>query len=147
LGIEFVPTTVTKSAEVKQAAQLLADKVDAFYISTDNTVVSALASVVEVATDAGIPIMSADPSSAETNGVLAAWGFDYYAMGRATGKMVGEILEGADPDTMATRFMTDPADTDLLINLDVAAALGITIPRDIKDAANKIVENGELISK
>lgn len=144
LGIKFVGTTVTKSAEVRQAAQLLAGQVDAIYISTDNTVVSALAAVVEVATEAGIPIMSADPSSAETNGVLAAWGFDYYKMGRATGKLISEVLKGKKPDSIATRFMTDPSDTDLLVNLDVAAKLGITVPAAIKAAASKIVENGVL---
>jgi putative ABC transport system substrate-binding protein len=144
LGIKFISTPVTKSAEVRQAAQLLTGQVDAIYISTDNTVVSALAAVVEVATDAGIPIMSADPSSAETNGVLAAWGFDYYKMGRATGRLISEVLKGKNPDSIATRFMTDPSDTELLVNLDVAAKLGITIPPDIKAAASKIVENGTL---
>jgi putative ABC transport system substrate-binding protein len=142
LGIKFVGTPVTKSAEVRQAAQLLAGQVEAIYISTDNTVVSALAAVVEVATDAGIPIMSADPSSAETNGVLAAWGFDYYKMGRATGKLISEVIKGKNPESIPTRFMTDPSDTELLVNLDVAAKLGITIPPDIKATASKIVEKG-----
>ena len=147
LGIEFLVSTVTKSAEVKQAAQLIAPKVDAFYVSTDNTVVSALAALVEVATDRGIPIMSADPSSAETNGVLAAWGFDYYKMGRATGKLIDEILKGKDPDSIATRFMTDPSDTDLLINLDVAKNLGITIPKSIVNKASKVIKDGSLVTQ
>jgi putative ABC transport system substrate-binding protein len=147
LGIEFISTTVTTSAEVKQATQLIVGKVDAIYVSTDNTVVSALSALVEVATDRGIPVMSADPSSAETIGVLAAWGFDYYKMGRATGVMIGEILNGKNPDTMATRFMTKPTDVDLLINLDVANKLSIKIPAEIKKTATKIVENGKLITK
>ncbi|MBN1697369.1 MAG: ABC transporter substrate-binding protein [Spirochaetales bacterium] len=147
LDIEFIATTVTKSAEVKQAAQLMAPKVDAFYVSTDNTVVSALAALVEVATDNNIPIMSADPSSAETNGVLAAWGFDYYKMGRATGKLIDEILKGKNPDSIPTRFMTDPADTDLLINLDVAKKLGITIPESVVKTASKVIENGSPATK
>ncbi|MBN1796974.1 MAG: ABC transporter substrate-binding protein [Spirochaetales bacterium] len=147
LGIEFIVTTVTTSAEVKQATQLIVDKVDAIYVSTDNTVVSALSALVEVATDKGIPVMSADPSSAENIGVLAAWGFDYYKMGRATGVMIAEILGGKNPDEIATRFMTDPADTDLLINLDVAEKLNLTFPEDIKQTANKIVKDGKLITK
>ena len=147
LGIEFISTTVTKSAEVKQATQLIASKVDAIYVSTDNTVVSALSALVEVATDNGIPVMSADPSSAETIGVLAAWGFDYYKMGRATGKMIAEIIEGKDPGKIPTGFMTDPSDTDLLINLDVAKKLGLSFPKSVLNTANKIVENGQLVTK
>jgi putative ABC transport system substrate-binding protein len=147
LGIAFVPTTVTKSAEVKQAAQLLADKVDAFYVSTDNTVVSALSALSEVAMDKKIPIMSADPSSAEKVGVLAAWGFDYYKMGLATGKLIDEILKGKKPGSIPTRFMTDPTDIDLLINLDVASKLGIAVPQNIIEKASKLVKDGELITQ
>ncbi len=147
LGINFVSTTVTSSAEVKQATQFIAGKVDAIYVSTDNTVVSALSALVQVATEKGIPVMSADPSSAEKIGVLAAWGFDYYKVGLATGQMVADILKGADPGTMPTRFMTDPSDVDLLINLDVAKKLHLTFPEDIIKTANKIVENGKLTTK
>ena len=147
LGIEFVETTVTKSAEVKQAAQAIGGRVDAFYITTDNTVVSAMSSVAEVALKNRIPIMSADPSSAESNPVLLAWGFDYYKMGRATGNLIAEILHGKKPEQIPTRFMTKPSDMDLLVNLDVAKKLGITIPRDILANANKIIKNGVLTKK
>ena len=147
LGIEFVETTVSKSAEVKQAVQAIIRRVDALYISTDNTVVSAMSAVADVAMKNKVPIMSADPSSAETFPVLAAWGFDYYKMGRATGKMVAEILQGKKPEQMPTRFMTKASDVDLLINLDVAKKLGLTIPKDIVKTANKVVENGKLAKK
>ncbi len=147
LGLEYVETTVSKSAEVKQAVQALIKRVDALYISTDNTVVSALSSIAEVAAKNAVPIMSADPSSAEKYPVLAAWGFDYYKMGRATGEMIVEILNGKKAEQMPTRFMTRTSDVDLLINLDVAKKLGVTIPKDIVKSANKIIENGKLSSK
>src|SRR6185369_16861253 len=124
LGIEFVETTVSKSSEVKQAVQAIIRRVDALYISTDNTVVSAMSAVADVATKARIPIMSADPSSAENYPILAAWGFDYYKMGRTTGKVVADILKGKKPEQIPTQFMTKTSDVDLLINLDVAKKLG-----------------------
>jgi len=147
LGIEFVETSVTNSAEVKQAVQTIAGKVDGIYISTDNTVVSALSAVVDVADKNDIPVMSADPSSAEKYGVLAAWGFDYYKMGRATGKLVAEILEGRKPGTIPVRFMTDPSDVDLLVNLDVAKRLGITFPEDVIQNANTVIQDGKMQKK
>ena len=147
LGIEFVETTVSKSSEVKQAVQAIIRRVDALYISTDNTVVSAMSAVTDVAMKAKVPIMSADPSSAENYPVLAAWGFDYYKMGRATGKLVVQILNGKKPEQIPTQFMTRTSDIDLLINLDVAKKLGLVIPRDILKSANKIVENGKLTTK
>ncbi len=145
--LEFVETTVTKSAEVKQAAQTIANRVDAIYISTDNTVVSAMSAVADVAAKAKIPVMSADPSSSETYDVLAAWGFDYYKMGRATGKMIIEILKGKKPEQMPARFMTKASDVDLLINLDVAKKLGLTVPANIVKAAKTVRQNGKVTKK
>lgn len=147
LRIEYVETTVSKSSEVKQAVQAIIRRVDALYISTDNTVVSAMSAVADVAMKAKVPIMSADPTSAEGYPVLAAWGFDYYKMGRVTGRMIAEILRGKKPEQMPTRFMTSTSDIDLLVNLDVARKLGLTIPKDIVKNANKVVQNGRLTSK
>ena len=147
LGIEFVETTITNSAEVKQAVQAIIRRVDGLYVSTDNTVVSALSAVVDVATDNKVPVMSADPSSAEKFGVLAAWGFDYYKMGRATGRLISSILKGRNPADIPTLFMTDPSDVDLLINMDVADKLGLSFPSDVQAMANKIIKDGKFIQK
>lgn len=147
MGIKFVETTVSNSAEVKQAVQTIAGRVDGIYISNDNTVVSALAAVASVAKKHKIPVMSADPSSARTTPVLAAWGHDYYKMGRATGRLVNRILKGEKPETIPTIFMTDASDVDLLINLDVASELGLMFPEDVIEKANTIVEDGKLIQQ
>ena len=147
MGIKFVETTVSNSAEVKQAVQTIAGRVDGIYISNDNTVVSALAAVTTVAAKHKIPVMSADPSSAETTPVLAAWGFDYYKMGKATGRLVNRILKGEKPEAIPTVFMTDASDVDLLINLDVASELGVTFPEDVIAKANTIIEDGKLIKQ
>ncbi|HNX22830.1 MAG TPA: ABC transporter substrate-binding protein [Spirochaetota bacterium] len=147
LGIEFVESTVTNSSEVKQAAQTIAGRVDAFYLSTDNTVISAISAVVDVAKANKLPIMSADPSSAEKFDVLAAWGFDYYKMGRATGKLIARILNGEKPENIPTVFMTEPSDVDLLLNLDVAKKLGITIPEKLISQASRIVKDGKMTKK
>jgi putative ABC transport system substrate-binding protein len=147
LGVEFLATTVTNSAEVRSATQTIIDRVDGLYVSTDNTVVSALSALTEVAMENKVPVMSADPSSAETFDVIAALGFDYYSMGRVTGRLVADILKGRDPESIPTQYMTDPADTDLLINLDVARSIGVSFPQQLVDQANKIVENGQLRAK
>ena len=66
-------------------------------------------------------------------------------MGRATGRLVNRVLEGENPETIPTIFMTDPTDVDLLVNLDVAAELGLVFPQDVIDKANTIIENGKLV--
>lgn len=144
MGIEFVESTVTNSAEVKQATQAILNRVDAIYVSTDNTVFSALQSLVQTALEKNIPVMSADPTSAVDFEVFAALGFDYYKHGRATGRLIARILEGEDPATIPTQFMSDPGDLDqLILNLDVAEKIGATVPADILDRASVVIKNGE----
>lgn len=48
-GIELVKAAVTNTSEVKQAAESLVGKVDAFYITLDNTVVSGVETIIQTA--------------------------------------------------------------------------------------------------
>lgn len=147
LGIEYVEATVTNSSEVKQAAESLVGKVDGLYLSTDNTVFSALASVLDVANRNNIPLMSADPSSAEDSDIFAAYGFNYYMIGRATGILIADILEGKKTIDMPTVYLDDPTSFDLVINLDIAKKMGITIPEKIINSANIIIKDGKVVKK
>ncbi len=143
-GLAFVEATVVNSSEVRAATQSIVGRVDAIYVSNDNTVVSALSALVDVASSAGVPVISADTTSAEPGGVLAALGFDYYKFGRATGRLVADVLNGTDPEEIPTLFLTDPSDLNLLVNLDVASELGIAIPGSVMADASMVIENGEL---
>lgn len=88
---------VSASSEVRQAAESLVGKVDAFYIITDNTVVSALESVIEVADANKLPLVVGELDSVERGG-LAAYGFEYYDIGYEAGQMAAQILlEGKSP--------------------------------------------------
>ena len=90
LGVAFVPAAVANTSEVMQATQAIIGRVDAIYIATDNTVISALPSVDDVASKAGVPLMTADPSNVDGLDFLVAWGFDYYKIGLATGEIVAQ---------------------------------------------------------
>ncbi|AHC16026.1 ABC transporter substrate-binding protein [Salinispira pacifica] len=143
-GLEFVSTTIADSGQVKQAAEAIMDRVDAVYVSTDNTVFSALPALIEVANQNNVPVITADPSSFGDYDVLAAYGFDYYAMGRATGRLIDEVLEGSEPADIPTRFLTDPEDLLLVLNLDVADRLGIEVSDELVEQAGSIIRNGEV---
>ncbi len=147
LGVNLVTQAITNSSEVKQAAETIVNRVDGIYLTTDNTVFSALSSLVQVFGSAKKPIFSADVTGAMAGGCLIASGFNYYKAGRATGDMVLQILNGAKPSEMPVRFMTEPSDSDLLIDLDAAKNCGIEIPAKYLDAANMIFENGKLETK
>src|SRR5690606_1360529 len=67
-SLTIAERTVANSAEVQQAATTLVGEADVFYIITDNTVVSALESVVGVANDQSIPLIVGEPDSLQKGG-------------------------------------------------------------------------------
>ncbi|MBD5403601.1 MAG: ABC transporter substrate-binding protein [Treponema sp.] len=146
-GIALVTQSITKSDEVKQAAEAIVNRVDGVYLSTDNTVFSAISALVDVFGKAKKPIFSGDVTAAREGGIFIASGFNYYKAGRATGEMVVAILQGALPSEMPIRFMTEPSDSDFLIDLDVAAHCGIALSDELIDSANLIFQNGVLTEK
>lgn len=146
-GIALVTQSITKSDEVKQAAEAIVNRVDGIYLSTDNTVFSAISALVDVFGKAKKPIFSGDVTAAREGGIFIASGFNYYKAGRATGEMVVAILRGALPSEMPIRFMTEPSDSDFLIDLDVAANCGIVLSDELIDSANLIFQNGVLTEK
>lgn len=146
-GIALVTQSITKSDEVKQAAEAIVNRVDGVYLSTDNTVFSAISALVDVFGKAKKPIFSGDVTAAREGGIFIASGFNYYKAGRATGEMVVAILQGALPSEMPIRFMTEPSDSDFLIDLDVAAHCGIALSDELIASANLIFQNGVLTEK
>ncbi|MCR5124263.1 MAG: ABC transporter substrate-binding protein [Treponema sp.] len=145
LGLGLVTQAISSTNEVKQAAEAIIDRVDGIYLTTDNTVFSALSGLIQVFGDARKPIFSADVTGAMTGGCLLASGFNYYKAGRATGDIIVDILKnGKKPDEIPVRFMTEPSDSDFLIDLDAAKNCGITIPSELLKQANLIFENGKL---
>lgn len=146
-GLDLVTQSVTQSSEVKQAVETIINRVDGIYLTTDNTVFSAIATLVNVAQKAKKPLFSGDVTAAKDGGIFMASGFNYYKAGRATGEIVVQILKGAKPADIPVRFMTEPSDSDLLIDLDNAKLCGISLPEDLIASANMIFENGQLIQK
>ena len=143
-GLELVTQSISTSSEVKQAAESIVDRVDGIYLTTDNTVFSALPSLVTVFNKAKKPVFSGDVTGAKEGGCFMASGFNYYKAGRATGEIVVQILKGANPSEIPVRFMTKPEDSDLLFDLDAAANCGIKIPSEYLSKATYIISGGKL---
>jgi putative ABC transport system substrate-binding protein len=146
-GINLISQTINTSADLRSAALSIVNRVDGIYLTTDNTVYSALPALIQVCTDAKKPIFSGDVTAALNGGCVIASGFNYYKAGKATGQIVADILQGKKPAEIPVKFMTDPSDSDLLFDLDAAAICGITIPQTFLDQANYIFQGGRLIHK
>lgn len=147
-GLELITQSITKSDEVKQAAESIVNRVDGIYLTTDNTVFSALPALIGVFNKAKKPIYSADVTGAMTGGIAIASGFNYYKAGLATGDIIKEIVvDGKKPAQIPVKFITKPSDKDLLFDLDALRDCGITIPQSYINQANMIYQNGNLTNK
>jgi putative ABC transport system substrate-binding protein len=135
-GFEVIDATVSKSSDVYQATKSLVGRVDAVFVPTDNTVVSALESAVKVCTEAKLALFCADVDSVK-RGAVAAMGFDYYKHGRQTGAMAKRIFEGAQPGDMPVETQKD---LELHLNLASARQMGVSVPPAIVEEADKIYE-------
>lgn len=128
-GLELVEAAVSTSAEVKQATESLIGQVDSLYIVTDNTVVSALESVIEVANTNKLPLMVGELDSVKRGG-FGAYGFEFYDIGYEAGQMAVKILNGeATPSEIPAAY---PGNLKLLINKSTADNIGL----EIKDTWN-----------
>ena len=123
-GMKAVEKSVSTSAEVKQAAEALVGKVDVIYIVTDNTVVSALESVISVANDKDIPLFAGEFDSV-SRGAFAAYGFDYKDIGYEAGQMAAKILKGEA--TTADIPVQYPQNLKLKMNKSAAEEMGIEV--------------------
>ena len=136
LGIEnIVEATAATSADVMTAAQSLVGRVDAIWVPTDNTVISAFESVVKVGEDNQIPLFAADTATVE-RGAIGTPGLDYYVLGTECGKIGARILNGESPANILVKKCPM---TDLYLNPSAAERLGVTIPQSVLDKATEIV--------
>ena len=133
-GFTLETAGVTNTSEVSMAAASLLDKVDCLTNLTDNTVVSALPTVLDQANEKNIPVFGSEIEQVKL-GCLAAEGLDYVNLGIETGKMAAQILKGeAKAEDMKYELLTD---SSLYINQAVADNLGITIPDDMTQRAEE----------
>lgn len=135
-GLTIVESPATKSGEVQQATRALVGKVDAIYIPTDNTVVSALEGAIAVAEENKIPLYAGDTDSVK-RGAIATIGFNYHDIGLQTAKVVARVLSGEKPGDIA---VTNATGTDLFVNPGAAAKMGVTIPEAVVKRANTVVQ-------
>lgn len=131
-GFELVEKGITNTSEIALATDDLLSQVDCISNLTDNTVVSSLATILDKANAANIPVFGSEIEQVKI-GCLAAEGIDYVSLGKDTGKMAAKILKGeAKAEDMEYQLLTE---SNLYVNEKVAENLGITVPDSMNDRA------------
>ena len=126
--IELTASDVTTISTIVTSA---CEKADVIYIPTDNLFAENMESVKNIAQPAKIPVICGEGGMVQSGGT-ASVAIDYYTLGYRAGEMAYEIMvNGADPATTPIGFMTAD-DMELIINEENVAAIGLTIPDDLK---------------
>ena len=123
-NIEVVATAVQGASDIPSAAEELASKVDCINNFTDNNVVNNLSVVLSAADKYGIPVYGSEEEQV-VSGCLASVSIDYVALGKVTGEMAVEVLNGADASAMPVKTITEATP---VINSSVLKKLGLSIP-------------------
>ncbi|MDY3919571.1 MAG: ABC transporter substrate-binding protein [Candidatus Limivivens sp.] len=137
-GFEIVDTGINTIADVEMAAKDLAGKVDCINNLTDNTVVSALQTVLAAANEAGIPVFGSEVEQVKS-GCMASMGIDYVELGKQTGAMAAKVLKGeAKASEMNFEICTGAS---LYVNTAAAEGIGFELDAEyIADAAETFDE-------
>lgn len=136
MGITLITAPANNSGEVLGAARSIANKVDAFYMLPDNTVISGQEALIKVALDTKKPLISIDQSGVE-KGALATLGTNYKEVGVRTAEIAIRVLEGKNPGTIPVLGVTD---ADVFVNTTTAEAIGIEIPADLLSQAKEVYQ-------
>jgi ABC-type uncharacterized transport system substrate-binding protein len=142
MGLTLLEANVDSTAAVGEAVSSLVSRgAQMIWVSGDNTVLSAVGSVVASAKRGRIPVMTISLGNAE-HGALFDYGPNFYEIGYATADMAARILKGADPRTIPIVEMTASG-----MHLNVTGLGDLkdpwTVPDDVRREALVVIdENG-----
>ena len=134
--MEVIEAPVASSNEVQMVAQSLVGRVDAVFVPQDNTVISAVDALIKVCQDNDIPLYTGDTESVR-KGAFATLGNDEYDCGCQGAVIVARILNGEEAGEIVPEEIRKRT---LLINKGVAGEYGLSIPQEILDRADEIIE-------
>lgn len=133
--LEVVERTVNSVNDIQQVAESLVGACDFIYVPTDNVIASSVPTLVKVTDAAKIPVIAGAGSMAK-DGALAAISVDYYTLGKQTGRLAADILDGKVTAEKAP--VEHQTEYTMIINEKSRENLGIQISEELMKSAEKV---------
>jgi putative ABC transport system substrate-binding protein len=131
-GIALQEVTATNTSEVFQAAQVACyRKVQAIWVTGDNTALQSMDGIVKATNNAHLPLIINDPEFT-SRGAVACVGLGWYAPGKAGGAVAARVLRGESPANIPFQ---EVAEQKIVLNQQAAANLHIVFPDDVLKSA------------
>jgi ABC-type uncharacterized transport system substrate-binding protein len=142
MGITLLEANADSTSAVSDAVNsLIARNAQAIWIGGDNTVASAIDSVIAIGGRTRVPVFSVLPGKPD-RGTLFDAGFDFHEVGRQAGLLAADVLEGADLTKIPIRDVLEIVPPFLSINTTVLEGLRErwVVPDDLRALANVVVD-------
>ena len=131
-GIEVIDLEISNEEDIRSAQF---QDVDALYAACDPKLNAFEEAIIELSESRNLPLFSCANSFARKGGLFYV-GIDYRVIGRQNGAKAAQILHGAKPSSLKTDVA---ANEYIIVNLDTARQLGITVPKELLYTANEVI--------
>jgi len=136
-GFDVVELQATTPEELEKAFREAArQKADALYVSGDTLAYEHRQRIAELALKHRLPTLFLFRAHVEAGGLMS-YGTDLMELYRRAGGYVDKILKGAKPADLP---IEQPTKFELVINLNTAKALGLTIPKELLLRADEVIQ-------
>jgi putative ABC transport system substrate-binding protein len=137
LGLETITVNARNAREMETAfEQMLSAKAQALITGTDPILLDRREAIASFGLRHKVLVMGFVQQIAVAGGLLS-YGPSISWMYRQAGDYIGQILKGANPAEMP---VLQPTHFELVINLNTANALGLTVPPMLLARADQVIE-------
>src|SRR5262249_28164556 len=136
LGLDAVALEIRRAVDIAPAFEALKGRAEALYVAADALVTANRIPINTLALGARLPTMSGYREYVEA-GSLLSYGPNVQDLFDRAAEYVNKILRGAKPDNLPVE---QPTKFELIVNLNTAKALGMTIPDAFLLRADEVIE-------
>lgn len=131
-GIKLKKTTIANSSDIRIALSKIIPDVDVIYLPLDNTVISAIDSVISLTKKYKKPVIANDPILVD-KGVTMALGVNYYNSGKMLGELIIDLINnmqtGHDIQLGSRSKVIETGNYELRFNEEMSKLLDLEAPK------------------
>jgi putative ABC transport system substrate-binding protein len=135
-GFDVAPLGIRRAEDIASAFQAFKSQTDALYIVENALIYANRTRVIALALEARLPT-SFNESGIVRAGGLMSYGPSYPALFQRAAEIVNKILRGTKPGDIPVE---QPTKFELVLNLQTAKMLGLTIPPRVLAIADEVIE-------
>jgi putative ABC transport system substrate-binding protein len=136
LDLEAARLEIWRSEEIARTFEAIRSKADALYVVSDALLAANRTLITTLALSARLPTILSYGDYVESGGLMS-YGPNYANLFRQAADMVDKILHGTNPGDIPVE---QPSKFELVINLETARAIGLTVPSTVLSRADRVIE-------